>query len=67
MLPRVKEDENILKRRKANWIGHIMRRKCGVKRLTDGKREGRIEVTGRCKRDVNSFWMSSQKGEDTGN
>jgi len=31
---------------KANWIGHIWRRKCLLKHVTEGKVEGRIEVTG---------------------
>ena len=47
---RVKEKRNILhtiKRRKANWIGHIMRRNCLLKHVNEGKLEGGIEVTGR--------------------
>jgi hypothetical protein len=47
---RVKEERNIpqtLNRRKANWIGHILRRNCLLKHGTEGKIEGRIEVTGR--------------------
>ena len=36
-----------IKRRKANWIGHILRRNCLLKHVTKGKIEGRIEVTGR--------------------
>jgi hypothetical protein len=47
---RVKEDRNILhaiKRWKANWIGHTLRRNCFLKRVIEGKIEGRIEVTGR--------------------
>jgi hypothetical protein len=35
-----------IKRRKANWIGHILRRNCLLKHVIEGKREGRIEVTG---------------------
>jgi hypothetical protein len=50
MLQGVKEERNILhtiNRRKANWIGNIWRRDCLVKRVIDGKIDGRIEVTGR--------------------
>jgi hypothetical protein len=50
VLHRVKKERNILhaaKRRKANWIGHILRRNCLLKHVIDGKVEGRIEVTGR--------------------
>jgi hypothetical protein len=39
-----KEDRNILpkvKRRKANWIGHILRRKCLRKHVIEGNIEGR--------------------------
>jgi hypothetical protein len=47
---RVKEERNILrtiKRRKANWIGHILRRNCLLKHVIEGKLEGRIGMTGR--------------------
>jgi hypothetical protein len=50
VLHRVKEERNILhtiKRRKANWIGQILRRNCLLKHVTGGKLEGRIEMTGR--------------------
>jgi hypothetical protein len=50
VLRRVKEERNILhavKRRKTNWIGHILRRNCLLKHVIEGKIEGRIEVTGR--------------------
>jgi hypothetical protein len=30
------------KTRKANWIGHILRRNCFLKQVTEGKFEGRI-------------------------
>jgi hypothetical protein len=49
-LHRVKEERNIvhtIKRRKANWIGHILRRNCLLKHVIEGKLEGRIEMTGR--------------------
>jgi hypothetical protein len=47
VLRRVKEERNILhtvKRRKAKWIGHILRRNCLVKQFTEGKIEVRTEV-----------------------
>jgi hypothetical protein len=50
VLHRVKEERNILhtiKRRKANWIGHILRSNCLLKHVIEGKLEGRIEMTGR--------------------
>ena len=53
LLQRVEEDRNILhtiKRRKANWIGHMLRRNCLLKHVTEGKIDGRTKVTGRRKR-----------------
>jgi hypothetical protein len=48
VLHRVKEERNIvhtIKRRKANWIDHILRRNCLLKHVIEGKLEGRIDVT----------------------
>jgi hypothetical protein len=45
ILHSVKEERNIvhtIKRRKANWIGHILRGNCFLKHVIEGK----IEVTG---------------------
>jgi hypothetical protein len=50
VLHRVKEERNILhkiKRRKANWIGHILRRNCLLKHVIEGKLEERIKMMGR--------------------
>jgi alpha-D-ribose 1-methylphosphonate 5-triphosphate synthase subunit PhnL len=50
VLHRVKEERNILhtiKRRKANWIGHILRRNCLLEHVIEGKLERRIEMTRR--------------------
>ena len=47
---RVKEQRNILhetRKRKANWIGHILRRNCLLQRVIEGKIKGGKEVTGR--------------------
>jgi hypothetical protein len=47
---RVNEQRNILheiRKRKANWIGHILRRNCLQQWVTEGKIQGRTEVTGR--------------------
>jgi len=35
-----------IKRRKANWIGHILYRSCLLKQVIEGKIERRVEVTG---------------------
>jgi hypothetical protein len=34
-------------KRKANWIGHILRRNCLLQRVIEGKIKGGIEVTGK--------------------
>jgi len=50
ILLRVKEQRNILheiRKRKANWIGHILRRNCLLQRVIEEKIKGWIEVTGR--------------------
>jgi hypothetical protein len=50
VLLRVKEQRNILHeicKRKANWIGHILRRNCLLQRVTEGKINEGIEVTRR--------------------
>ena len=50
VLLRATEKRNILRtvrRRKANWIGHILSRNCLITHVIDGKKKGRIEVTGR--------------------
>ena len=50
MLLRVNEQRNILheiRKRKANWIGHILRRNCVLKLVTERKIKREIEVTRR--------------------
>jgi hypothetical protein len=47
---RVKEQRNIqheMCKRKANRIGHILRRNCLLQQVIEGKIQGGIEVTGR--------------------
>ena len=46
----VNEQRNILheiRKRKANWIGHILRRNCFLKQVIEGKIKGENEVTRR--------------------
>jgi len=45
---RVNEQRNILheiRKRKANWIGHILHRNCLLKQVIEGKTKGELEVT----------------------
>jgi hypothetical protein len=46
----VKEQRNILheiRKRKSNWIGHILRGNCLLQRIIEGQIQMGIEVTGR--------------------
>jgi hypothetical protein len=50
VLLRVNEQRNILheiRKRKANWNGHILRRNCLLKQVIEGKIKGEMEVTRR--------------------
>jgi hypothetical protein len=50
VLLRVSEQRNILheiRKRKANWIGHILRRNCLLEEVIEGTIKGRLEVTRR--------------------
>jgi hypothetical protein len=60
-----RDDLHGIRKRKANWIGHILRRNCLLRRVTEGKTQGGIEVTGRQGRILGSYWMTLRKGEDT--
>jgi hypothetical protein len=73
----VKEERNIvhtIKRRKANWIGHILRTNCLIKHVTEGKIEGSIEVTGRRGRrrkqllddleETRGYWKLKEEAQD---
>ena len=53
MFLRVNEHRNILheiRKWKANWIGHILRRNCLLKQVIEGKIKGEMEVTRRRRR-----------------
>ena len=50
VLLRVNEQRNILReirKRKANWIGHILRRNCLIRQVIEGRIKGEMEVTRR--------------------
>jgi hypothetical protein len=50
VLLRVSEQRNSLheiRKRKANWIGHILHRNCLLKQVIEGKKNGHIEETRR--------------------
>jgi hypothetical protein len=68
VLLRVNEQRNILheiRKRKANWIGHILRRNCRLKQVIEGKIKEEMEVTRRRGRRRRSYWMTLRTGEDT--
>jgi hypothetical protein len=60
VLLRVNEQSNILHeiiKRKANTIGHILRRNCLLQRVIEGQEDE--------EEDVGNYWMTLRKGEDT--
>jgi len=64
VLLRVNEQRNILheiSKRKANWIGHILRRNCLLKQVIEGEIKGEMDE----EEDVGSYWMTLRTGEDT--
>jgi hypothetical protein len=64
----VKEQRNILheiRKRLANWIGHILRRNCLLQRVTEGKIQGGGKLQEDKEEDVGSYWMTLRKGEGT--
>ena len=68
VLLRVNEQRNILHeiiKRKANWIGHILRRNCLLKQVIEGKIKGGIEVTGIRGRRRRELLDDRRRGEDT--
>ena len=65
VLLRVNEQRNILheiSKRKANWIGHILRRNCLLQRVIEGKIKGGYRSDE--EEDVESYWMTLRKGDD---
>jgi hypothetical protein len=70
VLQRVKKERNVLqkiKRRRANWIGHILGRNCSIKHIIEGKVEGRIEVRRRRGRTCKQLLGDHKEMDDTGN
>jgi len=63
-----------VKRRKANWNGHMLRGNCLLKHTVEGKIEGREEVTGRRGRrskqiledlnETNGYWKLKEEALD---
>jgi hypothetical protein len=66
----VKEERSIIhaiKRRKADWIGHILRRNYFLKHFIEGKVEEEVEVTGRQGRRRKQLLDDLKKRKDTVN
>ena len=64
VLLRVFEQRNILheiRKRKANWIGHILRRNCLLKHVIEGK----IRERRKWQEDIRNYWMTLRTREDT--
>jgi len=70
VLQRVQQEGNTLrtiKRMNVKFIVHMLLEECPLKHVTYGKIQETIEMVGRQKGDVNSFYMSLQKRENIGN
>jgi len=55
------EERNVwhtIKIRKSNRICHMLGRNCLLKYVTEGKMQGRIEVTEHEEEDGSSYWMT---------
>jgi hypothetical protein len=68
VLLRVKKQRNILheiNKRKANWIGYILRRNCLLRQVIEGIIKGGIDVTGRRGRRCRKLVETLRKGQDT--
>ena len=68
VLQRVKKERNVLhtmNRRKADYIGHTLRRNCFIRHATEGKIRGWSEVTGRGRR--RKQLLDDFTRQDTGN
>jgi hypothetical protein len=70
---RVQEERNILhtmRRRKANWIGHILRRNCLLKHIIEGKIRGKRRRGRRRKqllddlKEARRYWNSKEEAQD---
>jgi hypothetical protein len=62
------EQRNILheiRKRKANWIGYILRRNYLLQRVIEEMIQGEIEMTGRQERRRKKLLDDLRKGEDT--
>ena len=67
VLLRVNEQRKILheiRKWKANWVGHILRRNFLLKQIIEGKIKGEMEVKKDEEEDVRSNWMTLRKGQD---
>jgi len=67
VLLRVNEQSNILheiSKRKANWIGHILRRNCFLQKVIEGKLKGGMELTRRRGRRRRKLLDDLKEGED---
>ena len=77
VLLRINKQRNILheiRKRKANWIGHILRRNCLLQQVIEGKINGHIEVTRRWGRrrkkllddlkDRRGYWILKEEALD---
>jgi len=65
---RVNEQRNIIReirKRKANWIGNLLRRKWLLKQVIEGKKREHRSKNEDEEENVRSYWMTLRAGKDT--
>ena len=68
VLLRVNEQRNIIReirKRKANWIGNLLRRKWLLKQVIEGKKREHRSKNEDEEENVRSYWMTLRAGKDT--
>jgi len=64
---RYRKTLHTIKRKRANWICHILRKNCLLKHVIEGKIEGRMEMVEDEEENVSNYEMTLRKRVDAGN
>jgi Zn-dependent peptidase ImmA (M78 family) len=64
VLQRIKKKRNVLlamNRRKASWIGHIMRENYLIKQIIEEEKEGKYKLGKNEEEEVSSYWITLRR------
>jgi hypothetical protein len=64
VLHRVNKETNKIKRRKAKWVGYMLRANSFLKQVIDRKIEENIYFEQGCEKKVNSYWTTFKEKDD---